>query len=635
MLDDDPDTKILDIITNRREESPSSSSSSSSSSSPGRRPAVDLRALQDLADPETDMGAEDDDLIVMKVRRDVIPPDPPPAKRRRPIKVIEKHPIPVQSPPLSSSPSEPPPPVTLPGHEALEELELEQPAQGLSPILVIFGAALIAGLGVGGVYWGMRLQAGRQVAERTEGALASGNFNELSGLELQLAKQVQAEQAPLAERATALATVRAVLWSEYTGDLEDRDNALAALETAAAAGARPEDLVVARATLALSVDDLSAVSELMATDVTSDELSYLRVHAALAVGDDDAARLAWPSPPPSGERYAVLDAIFSGEDGYQIDSDNLDVTILAHEQRWGELQAPARLQAVAALLKAASQMSPRQRARLYAVSADLNGELGRENLSRISWGKALEQAPARPEYLYAVASREIAAGASRSAAERLAGCVSIFATDTSCHRAYIAALLELDRLDEAAAAAGSDPLLSAWVQVIAGEPVEVPEGVGPSGLSDYLIGLQAASSGDTDMVESAMSLAQVSLGTNPEPELRYLSKRALAVLVEHGNPRLAGRRARELQVMGSADPGIYVCLSGYYQSIRRRTDASQYQSHASMLSKEWDSGLASYSLGVLYADAGQDEDAQVLFRQYLSLVPSGPRAERAAAALQP
>jgi hypothetical protein len=641
LLDDDPDTRIMEIITNRRDDAPPAGAAESS-----RGQAVDLRALHEQADPETDMG-EDDDIIVMKSSREPAPPlrqrtvptglPEPSTARRRPIEVIEKHPVP-EPQPEPPPPSAPPDPVILPPPPVvLDDDDLILRPQGMSPLLVIGGAALIAALGVGGVYYGMRAQAGRQIASRTASVLAEGDFATLRGLEVQLTRQVIDEQPPLAQRAAALALIESVLWSEYTGDIADRDDALSALEIAREAGAEPPALALSQGILALSSGDEAAATDFATAAPLDDEARYLSARIALAQGDTDRAAAAWPSPPPAGERYAVVGARLAGESAFTIEGAPLEVQLIAHEQRWGELQAPGRLEAVAALLSGASrQLSPRQRARLYAVSAELNEELGRENLARVSWEKALGSGPIHPRYLYAVASREIANGESVVAVTRLEQCQALFLGERGCQRALVAGLLELDRLDRAAEAAGSDPLLRAWVATARGEAVEIPTTSldAEAGLASYLQGLQAAAASDTDAADGALESARDALSASPASELRHLSARALAALVEHGSPRAAARRARELQALGSNDPSVQVHFYRYLISVRRRTDAAQYLSHATLLAGQRQDAPALYALGELLRDTNQPVLAESQWQRYLALEPSGPRAEAARAAVE-
>lgn len=640
LLDEDPDTRIMEIITNRRGEPEVVEN---------RSQAVDLRALHEQADPETDMGAEDDGVVVMKRRTGPRParaptPDTATSPRRRPIEVIEKYPTPIVPP----EPSELEPaslePVTLPDAPPplLPEvpdisLELDEPELPLrrpvSPALVVAGAALIAALGVGGVYYGMRAQAGRQVQARTASVLAEGDFGALRGLEMQLARQVASGQPPLGERAAALARVESVLWAEYTGDIEDLEDAREAIALAEEQGVSPEVLATPSATLALSTGRPEEAARLLAGVPADDEARYLAAQIAFAHNDEAAAAKAWPSPPPAGERYATVGDRIAGEGGFSIEGASLEMQIRAHEARWDDLSPVSRLEAVSALLSAASRtLSPRQRARLYIVAAELNEELGRENLARVSWEKAQEAGPVDPRVLYAVASREIASGTAKEAVPRLAQCVAVFAGSADCQRALVAGLLELDRIDEAASAAEGAPLLEAWVQIAQGLDVEVPASAEQAGLRDYLAGLRAAAAGDVDGVEAAMSVAREALSTSPAPELQPLGARALAVLVEHGRSRLAASRARELQALGATDPMIHVRLSRYYRSIRRRSEAEQHLGHATQLAAGRDNAPALYALSELHRESEQPALAQDQLDQYLALSPSGPRAAAAAAA---
>jgi len=635
MLDDDPDTRIMEIIP--RDRGPQGAEREG-------RQAIDLRALHEQADPETDMGAEDDDLIVMKERREPVTRAPRPLstpnRRRRPIEVVEKHPTPLATPPTAAPVPPPPGPISVPPpvEPPLLELEddLEPMTSGPSPLLVMLSAAAVALIGVGGVYFGMRAQAGKQVTARTAGVLSEGDFGTLRALEVQLTQQVSSRQPPLRERATALALVESVLWAEYTGDIEDRQQALDAVSLARESGARDADLAVPLGTIALTAGELEEAARFAESATDSDESRYLAAQVALRVGSGDVAASIWPDPPPAGERYAALGAELAGPDTFTVEGASLEVQIIAHERRWGALEAAGRLDAVSSLQSNASRLlSPRQRSRLYAVAAELNEELGRGSLASVAWQQALRAGPAAPDVLYAVASREIVAGSASDAIPRLEQCRAVFPSEPRCQRALVVGLLELDRLDAAAAAAEGAPMLAAWVELARGGSPSLPDDDGGTGLRDYLQGLLAARASDTEAVEASMSIARVSLATSPYPELRALAPRALAVLVEHGHSRLASQRARELKTLGSTDPSVHVRLSRYYQSSRRSSDAAQYLSHATLLAEERDNAPALFALGELHREASQPALAEAQWRRYLALEPSGARAASATAALSP
>lgn len=625
IFDDDADTRILEIIHNRRDEE--------EQPEPPASHAVNLRAFQGTADPETDFGAEDDDIVVMNSVRSQptkAPASPTPPRRIRPIEVIEKHPVPVAS---SQSAQDDvfldPGPVLLPDapDPSLEiDLEPELRSVGSGSMWLVIVAALLASMGVVGVYMAMQVQAGRQVRVRTAEVLAEGNFGSLKGLDLQLTQQVEEGKAPLADRAVALALVNAVLWSEYTGDFADREQALESVQIAEAAGAEPEALATVRGILALSVGDVLLATDQVAMAASDDESNSLRAKLALLRGDQETARAMWPSPPPAGERYANLGVLIAGEDRLP-DGENssLEMIIVGHEKEWDEAGPAERLADVTALLSERSrEMSPRQRARLYAVSARMNSVLGRESWSREAWEKALEATPGDPQVLYAVASRDIAAGQVVSGVERLQLCQQIFTQNQDCRRAHVAGLLELDRLEDAAAAAGEDALMLAWVAVVGGEATTIPEDVASAhGLRDFLLGLQAAAGEDEEGVEAAMTVAQIALKTSPKPELRVLSDRALAVLVEHGRSRLAATRVRELLTSGSVDPAVHLRLARYHLGIRQRTKALQQLAHATQLTDDWQSAATAFALGEMHREEGQLAIAQAMWDRYRMISPSG------------
>ncbi len=644
-LDDDPDTRIMEVISNRSGEMELVPVEGSP------RKAVDLRALQEEADgQETDfLEDEDQDLVVMTRREKERGPAArtTPRAQRAPIKVIEKHPIPLTSPGPELTPLE------------LDD-DLPEPAAGAwsRAILALVAMGIVLTLGAGLLYWGMRTHARGELVERTHAALASGNFQELRSLEAQLTGQIEAGLSPVGARAAELALLNAVLWADYTGDPDDRDQAIALLEQASDAGALEAELALSRGILAMVRGDTQAAAQ-EAVDVSWPEGRYLEARVAAAQGRTEEALAIWADGEPSSEpRYLPVQALLLQEAGQfekaaaaggallREHSDPL-LLIAAHENRWVSQSPEARLESVTALLKEhRRELSPRHRGRLQAIEAELNEELGREAAARRAWQQALDSDGYHPRYLYEIASRELAESRALDAADRLSRCLGVRPVDGDCQRARLMALLELDRMEaaqqevsqwETAQEAGASiTLLQAWLDVADGRANDALDALTPlltedaDGLPWYLAGMAMGHLGDASATTTLLRASEL-LAESEHVELRALSARAQAALVEYGSRAQAAQLASTLRTAGSTDPHVHLHLGRYFDRIGRRTDSAQHLARAGELADQ--SARVLFELGLFYYGP-RTPWAYDLWQRYLQLAPSGDRAERTRERLQ-
>ncbi len=642
-LEEDPDTRIMEVISNRSGEAElvPAINPEAPRSGRGESRAVDLRALSEADDePETEDGSfledEDEDLVVMTRREEGARPRGAerPKVRRTPIEVIEKHPI-------------PPPPDPEPELEELEPADSEDihpPGTSRVGVLLMGALGAAALLGAAGLYYGMQRHARGELVDETHQTIATGDFQALRALEARLDEQVRAGVSPAGTRAVELALLNAVLWSDYTGDPEDQQQAESLLAAAGEEGAPAAELALTRGILALTHGDLKAAAAAAEEVDTSDaEGRYLAVRVALARGEAEQAMTIWSDgEAPAGERYQAVHPLILQQAGQLtqipplLTEPGVLLQIVADENRWLEESPEDRLNRVGVLLKEERRsLSPRHRARLLAVQAELNEELDREAAARRAWQQALDTDGYHPRYLYEIASRELSSGHPLDAYERLSRCVASNPADNSCQRAALLALLELDRIDEAhqqvdswEAAVGNVMLAKVWLAVAegrAGAALELLEGkLGENGLSWYLSGLAHGHRGDTIAGEE-LAKASTLLAASTYPELRMLSERARAARVEYGPRAEAVRLAATLHTEGSLDPVVHLHLGRYYEAIGHRADATQHFARAGQLAEQ--NGRVLFELGRVYYGP-KTAWAFDLWRRYLDLSPSGERADQ-------
>lgn len=634
------------------------------------RETLDLRRYQErmgVKAPETEPGSggeretddpfledEDQDLVVMTRREEA--PEAPRSKgqRRGRIEVIEKHPVPEVPPQAEGSATH------EPDSSLDDEADLRSAFhQGRRVVLLV--AAMVVGMAL--LAWGafvvLRSIAARQVIEEAHRAVAAGDYRGLLEQEGQQNLQVQQGTPPVAARETALALIEAVLWSDYTGDVGQRDRARALVAEAKKKGASRKELALVDGVLALAAGDVSsaqAASKAAGTDTWAGIDLAARVN--LAAGHPDAAlRLLQQAPPPRGVRQALLFPVALAAAG-KVDAakaaglkllasaaDNPLVVVTAHEQAWQAMAPEQRLGALAALVrKSASDMPPRLVGRIYALRARLYTELEKAGAAEGAWKRALAMDSTNADYLYRGAIRSMASGRELVALDMLGRCLDVRPFDRACQRADVAVLLDLDRViparkavEDWAAKGVNTTVLDAWVKVAEGHAKEAVAVLSPavsreegpevgSGLAWFVLGNALGVTGEEGAAR-ALDRAHQLLQATGDPLDAILAVRALGAEVEYGSRSTAADRIRLLGEAGNRDPIVEVHLARYYNTIGRPAKAAEHFDRAVAVGPE--NAVALYERGLFYFDPqGRMEWALEAWRRYLDLGPSGPRAER-------
>jgi tetratricopeptide (TPR) repeat protein len=195
-------------------------------------------------------------------------------------------------------------------------------------------------------------------------------------------------------------------------------------------------------------------------------------------------------------------------------------------------------------------------------------------------------------------------------------------------------LLDLDRIDEARALAdAANPprqavfraLVQGWSGISASPEAETVDSRTPLGAwARALVAAAARSDGAAQLAADAGE----ALAASPDVLLFRLAPRAQALSATLLPEPAAGEQVAQLRRAGLADAAAHVYLARYFERRGKRTLAAQHFDRAADLEPEL--GIALYEKGRFYADAddplGRTSES---WRSFLSLAPSGPRAERA------
>ncbi len=654
-------TEILDVIPQGGGGGPGAPAGAD----PLRRP-LDLRSLQIQDEPPAteDSWVEDDDGLVVLTRREPLPdPDTAPDPGDRPpIEVIEKVPVPPPLPeglPGEDEDTPPVQPAIVPPLEdaALGEPSEEAPARRGRPLWPL---AVAVGVVVGLAGWlgfrNMKQAAVSGVVDEVHGALAVGDARALGALAATLQEQLDAGASPRGVLAAELALVQAVRFDEATGDPADRAAAAAALEIAASGGAPAFELGLARSALAWADGDLrGAADALVASDGPEPIRDHLAARVALALGADAAARAAWtpPAVPRDAPRLASLGPGVASLDG---DAAAAEATaalagagpvalVPALAEGWVGSPPAGRLAAIERLLEGNAALEPRPRGRLLAARVDLLRELGRASAADAALKEAVKEAGRSPEVRYRVGADALARGAVRSSLEHFEACRATRRFDAPCARGAVQALLELDRLDEAAALVLALPegdlraVLGAWVSAERGEPGAAAADIAPwmegrrpaatgsiAGLARYVAGIVAVEADDaTVRGQGADALARSArlLRASGDPLDAVTATRASALRV-----RLLGAQApaTEVDAAASADPVALLHLAARAEALGSAGAARSLLDRAARSAPE--SARVHHARGLLAFSPATMDEARTAWRRYLDLGPTGPRADR-------
>ncbi|MEC8425187.1 MAG: hypothetical protein VX000_15490, partial [Myxococcota bacterium] len=540
--DGDPDsTQVLDIIGSHAGQG----GEPAPSRDPLRRP-LDLRSLQALHPEDgeaSDTWADDadDDLVVLMRKEPLGDPETEPTRHRL-VGVIEKVPVPPplpeglpgedeETPAVSPAVVAPPPSAPVasnetPSHRAGGRRQRLAQAVGV-------GIALVTLLWCGVRY--MQGVAADGIVDEVHRAVLLSDAVRLRSLSRSLREQVDKASAPAGTLAAELALVDSVLYREHTGGHGRLVRARDALAIAAGSRATPKtELALAEGALRWAEGDGPAATDAL-RDAPEDSLLRARIATEIALekGDAEAVRAAWISPerPASapwlaslapGVAAASMGPEAAAEEARRLQGlgDAALVPVLA--DGWTGAAPAARLKAINALLLRATTMPAQQTARLGAARALLLLELGGGD-ARAAAEETVREAPQSAPAWFAAGAIALHDGRVREALDAFTSCADVRPADQACARGGVQTLIELDRLDEAAAIARS-PETRAWVAAERGEPA-----VGADGpLGGYAAGIAAI---DEPVQGPAARLAEVvsMFGASASVLDRLLAPRAEAL----------------------------------------------------------------------------------------------------------
>ncbi|MEL6343847.1 MAG: hypothetical protein AAFV53_11990 [Myxococcota bacterium] len=630
--EDEKDTRIMEVISNRSGGVELVPVESPSRSNPSR---LDLRTLPISAPSAASREDEDADVVVFSDQHPA--PEPLASQRRRgPIEVIEKHPVPErpvvpkpvpEAKPAAAAPRREEPPAAASSTEAVEPRLFTKPPPRAGIAAAVGAATAILILGGGLLFWGAQRQAVQQLTEQMEAVLAEGEFSDLRAFEAQRSEDVNAGRPPVAAHAAALGLVEAVIWSEYTGTPDDLQRAEQAFALAVERGAPTEDLAVIEATLSLGKGLEQQALDTLEDHTVSAEAKLLHARAAREVGRPvEAGTLEGL---PHGKRYQILADFLQLEQ-----ADDADLGVVEHG--WVDLSFQERIDSASAIFEAPAGRSPRALGRAWAATATAYEGLGDNGGAARAWQKALEVDNHHHRYLYEIAGRNLSEGKALDASVLLKRCRDARPGDLNCQWAYLMALLDLDRLSMARAIAGEDQLMNALVDISEGQGARAAERLmstraDETGLFELIDGQSAALMGETQRAVGALHAARQKIAQTGWEEAPMLEARALATMLELGAGEVEGD-AVQLIRQGTVDPRLYLALARYSESRGDTSRAGRYYAQASERADQ--NALVLYALGVRRVESDPIR-AKRLWSRYLDLEPSGPRAEVARRALQP
>jgi len=645
---------------------------------------LDLRAWQQSmgmsgAQPE-DAGAEEDedfleaedeDLVVMTRREGAASDSEPAVPRSGPIEVVEKHPIPQGTVPPAASADDGDgahPPTEEEEAQAVADLvDASRPERrwGRVGLAVVVMAAVMAAATGGTIHYLHGVVAGGQLDEARRG-LAAGDYRGLLELEARLDATVRAGAAPLEARSLALAMVDSVLWGEYTGNPDQHLQAEQALRVALDHGAPIQALALAEGQLALLEGDVDGAARHSAAAGHADESSaWLAGRVALAQGQPHAGLEVWDEAWASkaqGIRHRLLHEALLRAAGQREEADTEAQTLLASAgdnplvrlaaatEGWGATDAAGRLAGVdAALAQGGSDLAPRQLAELHIARARLLASTEQADAALDALQRAASLDSTNPVALYALGAAALGSGKITDGLDDFESCVRFNTWSLPCRRGQVQALLDLDRVDEARAAAGDWPgegsrvsSLSAWAdlqgeQVDAAKAVLVSqveaEGGDGDGLSLYLLGLALSRDpADAERADRALARATAALVGTGDPLDAILAGRAAAARARIAAAPDLDARTREALLLGDGDPTVHVLLAQRLEEAGRHAAALQQVERATALGPQ--SAEAWYGRGQLFFAPSSMAEATRSWRRYLDLKPSGGRADRVSSRLR-
>lgn len=636
------DTQIMQVVGGGDADGPMHRRREASSSEPfdlrqwqsdmGVRPSdSDLGGDSDLSDVTGSEKLEEEDEHVVLVHREQ-PAAEPPRVFSRPIEVVEKHPIAPPTPEME----EPAPPPSTP-FIARGVLWI---VVALFFVIAIFGGVIL-----------LTRFGGRASSVATRGelltALATGDYQDLLEAESRFEQRGEASTVR-----AALAETRLVLWSEFNGDPARLDAVHAFLQ--ASSGLDVHRLAMLRAEEAFARGDLVGARAALGRESAADDEERLLVSKIEDASGDHAsaeallARLANPNAPRYRLALATFRAASGHLDGAQADIDHV---LRAHPEHfaarllqieWKAGTPEERVAGAEFYLQSYGNrgLAPRFEGRAHLVRARAYAALGRVDKAREATQAGLARDGANPELLYLDAADLAGKSEFVDAANELRRIAQARAGDARVRAAEVTVLLDVDRVDEAAAAIdGLDGpvvpvlrvLVSTWGR---GEPPPVT--LDPPALTTPLgawaAALLAVQQQDPTAWARANAAADALESATDPFELR-LAARARTLVASLAPVTDSDRLATAARTAAPDDPFVHLFLGRWYESTGRKALAAQHFDRAATLGEQ--AGLALYEKGRFYRDAGDDLDRSgEAWRAYLALAPTGPRANRVKESLE-
>lgn len=611
---------------------------------PLRRP-VDLREFQaaqeaDPSDAEDDGWPEEDgDLVVMTRREPLEDPISETAPQGL-VGVIEKVPVPPPLPEGLPGEDEDTPPLTAAVDGPLLEesvggdrdVELEWRASGGGERHRI-GLGIGLGVALGGAIWvgirHMEAVATDGLVEEVHRSVLLADTQALEGLSTSLQEELSRRAAHAGVLSAELAIVESVLYRDHVGGMERLERARAAAAVAASDGVTPrEELALAEGALRWAEGDHAGT--LAALSGASDASLIARrlvTATALEHDDDEAAKAAW-RPLDEAAQVPWLAALEPGvaalDDAASLDAvarlsglgDVALVPLVA--EGWTGAPPDTRIKAIDALLQRGQGLPVQAKARLLAAKS-LLVVLDDVPRARAIAEEATTLSPSSAEAWFAAGVTALHDGQVRQSLAAFEACTAARPRGRACERGEVQALLELDRLDEAAVRAQS-PDLRAWVSAERGESA-----VADGPLGGYIAGVIAVSE-EEGTVPPALEASVGELKRSAALLDRMLAARAEALRL-----RILGRSAgrAELEALRAShgrEPLVAVHLAARAEALGESGVSARLLAQAALDSPE--SARVHHARGLLIYTPRTVDAARTAWRRYLELEPSGPRAER-------
>lgn len=640
------DTKIMQVISRGDGVSVQPLSGSIHRES-GDRQTFDLKSHRETylpPDDETFLEDEDQDLIVMTRRERSESPLPRP--KQEPVEELKSAEKIKTKPDLLA-------PDTLsengPSAEEGSDSVLDEESGRSAPWAPVMGVIVFTGFAAWMVFAVLHWIAQGQIVEETHQVIAAADFRGLQELEAKLEAQVEAGRSPIAVRQVELALVRAILWSDYTGDSDRMLSAQDGLDRARESGAPSDEVLLASGYMSLTMGDLqsarSVVGELSMDGPLQRDLT---ARVALRVRGDAESRTLLASLGPIDGSTPLLELLSRESLLATLDeeeqvaalrlrllrehSNSPFVQIQRFHEQWDEGEVSDVLVMLDDVMETLpGPVSARQEGRLHAQRATLLTERGDAEAAEQSWASALVVDPTHPRYLHHAAAVRLADNKVVAALDDLDRCLGARPWDQSCRRGMVQVLIELDRLEEARQiidAWGSERtvVLRAWVERAAGNPevalatLESENGA----LASWVRGMALLDMGSPDASVALEPAVEGWAGVS-QPMIRILVARArVAQAMSTGDLELM---MATLEEWGSSDPVAMIMVAQRMDEAGQRATAQQLFQDAASRGPE--SAIALHALGLFWFDPRSSLDsARSVWRRYLDLQPSGDRARR-------